>query len=163
MSFDHTNLLLEAGNLLNNAKSENEITEILVKYVSSALQPDLICFYQNQKSTKNYKLTTKRGFQEVPDILQNKSELSIFLSESKELVCLNSRKNSPFKELLLTNSMNSGLAIAIIINNQELGVMIVNSFRPLFFKKKDLVFLENLASIINNIDFNMLFNATLGV
>ncbi|MDA3940872.1 MAG: hypothetical protein PF693_16430, partial [Spirochaetia bacterium] len=104
MSFYHTDLLLEAGNFLNTAKSENDISEILVKYINSVLNSDVICFYQKDETNKKLKLKIKRGFQEVPEYFQVESELSDFLSDSKELVCLNSRKKSPFLELLLTNS-----------------------------------------------------------
>ena len=148
MSFYYTDLLLEAGGLLSRAVTENDIFEILIEYANTALHPDLSCFYLKDKSKPNMKLVLKRGFSEAPNILKNDSELSIFLSESKELVCLNTRKQSPFEDLLLTESMNSGMAIAIFIQNREYGVIIINSIQPLFFKRKELLFLENLASII---------------
>lgn len=150
MSFYYTDLLLEAGDLLNRAVTENDIFEIIIEYVNSALKPDLSCFYLNNKSNKNSKLLLKRGFSDAPVTLRKDSELSGFLSESKELVCLNSRKQSPFKDLLLTESMNSGMAIAIFIQNIEYGVLIINSIQPFYFKRKELFFLENLASIIRS-------------
>jgi len=148
MSFYYTDLLLEAGNLLNRASTEYEIFEILIEYVTTALNPDLSCIYLNDKSNTNMKLLLKRGFSDAPVILRKNSELSGFLSESKELVCLNTRKLSPFEDLLLTESMNSGMAIAVFLQKIEYGVLIINSLQPFYFKKRELLFLENLTSIV---------------
>lgn len=150
MSFYYTDLLLEAGNLLGEAKTANDIFETLIEYVNSALKPDLSCFYVNNTSDTSMKLKLKRGFTDAPDILQKESELLCFLLESRELLCLNSRKISPFEELLLNDSMNSGIAIAIFIKQQEYGALIINSKQPFYFKRKEIVFLESLASIITN-------------
>lgn len=155
MNFLSTDLLLEAGVLLGKAKTKNDIFEILIEYGSSGLQPDLICFYLKYKSDTSMKLKLKRGFQKVPDILQKETELSCFLSESKELVCLNTRKQSPFEKLLLTESMNSGMAIAVFIGKIEYGVLIVNSEQPYYFKRKELLFLENLISLLGYATFDL--------
>ena len=152
MSFNYTDLLLEAGNLLGKAKTKINVSEILIEYVNSGLQPDLSCFYIKEKSKNQIKLIIKRGFPKVPEIFQNKSELFGFLFESKEVVCLNTRKESPFQEILLNESMNSGIAAAIFLNDKEFGVLIVNSLQTFNFKKKELYFLENLVSLVINQD-----------
>lgn len=149
MSVFYADLLLEAGSLLGKAKLENEIFEILIEYVNSALQPDLSCLYIKDKTNSKLKLKLKRGFPKVPVFLQTETELSFFLSESKELVCLNSRKQSPFEELLLTETMNSGMVISIFIKNIEYGTLFVNSLQPYYFKEKEILFLENLVSLVS--------------
>jgi len=152
MSLNYTDLLLEAGHLLGKAKTKNTISEILIEYVNSGLQPDLSCFYVQEKSKDQMKLIIKRGFLEAPKIFQNKSELFSFLFESKEVACLNTRKESPFQEILLNESMSSGIAAAIFLNDKEFGVLVVNSLQTFNFKKKELSFLENLVSLVINQD-----------
>jgi transcriptional regulator with GAF, ATPase, and Fis domain len=148
MSSHYTDLLLEAGDLITKADTKDDIFEILIEYVNSALHPDLSCFYANNNSNTKMSLIIKRGFPEIPVIKYNNSELMSFLKESQELVCLNSRKQSPFEELLLTDQMNSALAIPVIVKKIDFGVLIINSVRPFFFKREDILFLENLSSII---------------
>lgn len=150
MSFFYTDLLMEAGDLLAKASTENDIFEILIEYANTALKPDLSCFYLKDRTNTMLELNLKRGFPKVPQNLQNKTDLLSFLSESQELACINSQKQSPFEELLLSEAMNSGMAVTIFIDSIEYGVLFVNSIQPYFFKKKEILFLENLTSIILN-------------
>ena len=150
MSFNFTDLLLEAGNLVSNAETDKDICEILIEYINSAIQPDLSCFYIKDKSDKQMKLEIKKGFLTAPDVIVKESELLTFLSESKEVVCLNSKKMSPFKDLLLNDSMHSGMAISIFFKEIEYGVFIVNSMKAYYFKQKELFFIENLLSLVKN-------------
>ena len=144
MRFNNTDLLLEAGNLFHKAKSDKEFYETIVEYANSALQPDLCCFYLYEKLNNSLKLTIKKGFAAVPKILSGQSELVIFLEESKELVCLNTRKQSPFSELLLSEKMESGLAVPLFFGEEKSGILIVNSIRPFYFKSREISFLENI-------------------
>ena len=147
MKVSYTDLLLEAGKLFNQTKSAKELFEIIVEYSNSALQPDLCCFYLYQKPDNNLKLTIKKGFAAVPKILSKQSELIEFLEESKEIICLNTRKPSPFAELLLSETMKSGLAVPIDLGNNGNGVLIVNSKRPFFFKSQEILFLESIGRL----------------
>ncbi|MCK5199785.1 MAG: GAF domain-containing protein [Spirochaetales bacterium] len=144
MKVNYTDLLLEAGRLFHQAKSNKELFEIIVEYTNSALQPALSCFYLNQKSDNSLKLTIKKGFAAVPKILMEQSELVSFLQESEEIICLNTRKPSPFADLLLSDTMESGLAVPLILGEKGNGVLIVNSKRPFFFKSREILFLENI-------------------
>lgn len=144
MRTNYTELLLEAGKLFHQAESARELFEIIVEYSNSALEPDLSCFYRNRTSDNNLKLTIKKGFAAVPKILPEQSELVSFLQESREIVCLNTRKTSPFAELLLSDTMESGLAVPIFFGKKENGILIVNSKRPFFFKSREISFLENI-------------------
>ncbi len=148
MVYNYTDLLLEAGSLLGKAKTDNDVFEILIEYANNALKPDLSCLYIKDTTDTKMKLKLKRGFPNVPDFLQRQTELSNFLSESKKLVCLNSRKQSPFKDLLLTENMSSGMAISIFNEDNEYGTLFVNSQQPYYFKEKEILYLENLTSII---------------
>ena len=125
MKVNYTDLLLEAGRLFHQAKSNKELFEIIVEYTNSALQPDLSCFYLNQKSDNSLKLTIKKGFAAVPKILMEQSELVSFLQESEEIICLNTRKPSPFADLLLSDTMESGLAVPLILGEKGNGVLTV--------------------------------------
>ncbi|MCK5154493.1 MAG: hypothetical protein KAQ93_09070, partial [Spirochaetales bacterium] len=116
----------------------------IVEYTNSALEPDLSCFYLNEESKKSFKLTIKKGFDTVPEILLEQSELVSFLKESQEIVCLNTRKQSPFAGLLLSGNMESGLAVPLFPGKGESGILIVNSMRPLYFKSGEISFLENI-------------------
>ena len=144
MKVNYTDLLLEAGRLFHKTESAKELIGIIVEYSNSALQPDLTCLYLNQKSNKDLELIIKKGFDTVPKFLLKKSELVSFLQESREIVCLNSRKQSPFVELLLSDNMESGLAVPITLGKKENAVLIVNSKRPFFFRNKEISFLENI-------------------
>ena len=148
MSSNYTDLLLEAGKLFHQAESNKELFEIIVEYTNSALQPDLCCFYLNQKSDNNYKLVIKKGFASAPKILMKQSELVSFLHDSREIVCLNTRKPSPFAELLLSDNMESGLAVPLFLGGKKgNGILIVNSMRPFFFKSREISFLENISLV----------------
>ncbi len=144
MSTNYTDLLLEAGKLFHHTKSGKEFFEIIVEYTNSALKPDLCCFFLSQKPGNNLKLTIKKGFAETPTFLKEQSELISFLNESGEIVCLNTRKPSPFAELLLSDTMKSGLAVMLLPEGKENGVLIVNSRQPFFFKRNEITFLENI-------------------
>lgn len=145
MITNYTDLLLEAGKLFHQTKSAKELFEIIVEYSNSALEPDLSCFYLSQTSDNSLKLAIKKGFAAVPGILPEESELVSFLQESRELVCLNTRKRSPFAELLLSETMESGLAVPIFLGKKGNGILIVNSKRPFFFKSREISFLENIS------------------
>ena len=144
MMVNYTDLLLEASKLFHQAETAKNIFEIIVEYSNTALEPDLSCFYLRQKSDNSLKLTIKKGFAAVPKILREQSELVNFLQESGEIVCLNTRKQSPFEELLLSDTMKSGLAVPILPGKKESGVLIVNSTRPFFFRSEEISFLENI-------------------
>ena len=150
MNTAYTDLLLEAGILVNNAVSIEELSNILVEYANSGLNPDLLCLYQYENaSNPNMRLKVKRGFGGVPETLHNGSELVSFLFESKKLVCLNTFKKSPFEELLLSNNMESGMALALYLDELEYGVLILNSKHPLYFLRNEIQYLEDLYLIIN--------------
>lgn len=159
MSSNYTDLLLEAGKLFHQAESTKELFEIIVEYTNSALQPDLSCFYLNQKPDNNFKLIIKKGFAAAPKILLEQSELVSFLYDSREIVCLNTRKSSPFAELLLSDNMESGLAVPLLPGEKGNGILIVNSMRPFFFKSKEISFLENIRLVATPL---LLANAALG-
>jgi hypothetical protein len=152
MSFNFTDLLLEAGDLVRNAETDKDICKILIEYINSAIKPDLSCFYMKDKSDSQMKLDIKKGFLTAPDVITKESELLTFLSESKEVVCLNTRKIGPFEDLLLNDSMNSGMAISIFFKEIEYGTLIVNSMKAFYFKQKELFFIENLVSLVKNKD-----------
>ena len=144
MGVNYTDLLIEAGQLFHQAESNKELFEIIVEYTNSALQPDLSCFYLDHKSDNSLILKIKKGFAAAPKVLMGQSELVSFLQESKEIVCLNTRKPSPFSELLLSDNMESGLAVPILLGKKGNGVLIVNSKQPFFFKSREISFLENI-------------------
>jgi len=149
MNTAYTDLLLEAGILVNNAISAQEISNILMEYANSGLNPDLICLYQYENTlNSNMKLVSKRGFMPVPEYLLHDSELFCFLLESQQLVCLNTLKRSPFKELILSDQMESGLAIAINIADIKLSVLILNYKQPFSFRRSEIQYLEDLCLII---------------
>ncbi len=149
MSVAHTNLLLEAGILVNKAVSVEEISNILVEYANSGLKPDLICLYQYKNpNDSNMKLGIKRGFASPPEYILHESELFSFLLESQELVCLNTLKKSPFEDMILSDQMESGLAVAVNIAEIELSILIINSKKSFYFGKNELQYLEDLCFII---------------
>jgi len=150
MNTAYTDLLLEAGILVNNAVSVDALSNILVEYANSGLNPDLLCLYRYENEfNPNMRLKINRGFAEVPETLYNGSELVSFLFESKKLVCLNTLKKSPFEELLLSNNMESGMALALYLNKLEYGVLILNSKHPFYFLRNEIQYLEDLYFIIS--------------
>ncbi len=148
MTPQYTKLILEAGTMIHKTKSRIKISEILVECINSALDPDLCCLYSTNKDGSIFKLAIKKGYPSVPDIISSDSEFIQFINESRELVCLNTKKNSPFRDILLTGKMESGLAISILQKNIIQDILIVNSVRPFYFKKNELSFLENIRSLI---------------
>jgi len=149
MSTAYTDLLLEAGILVNNAISAQEISNILIEYANSGLNPDLICLYQYENTlNSDMKLVSKRGFNPTPEYLLHDSELFCFLLESQQLVCLNTLKRGPFEELILSDQMQSGLAIAINIAEIKLSVLILNYKQPFSFRRNEIQYLEDLCFII---------------
>lgn len=152
MGFIYTDLLLEAGGLVSNAETNRDICEILIEYINSAIQPDLCCLYIKDNSKNLMKLEIKKGFLTAPGIIKKESELLSFLSESKEVVSLNTKKKSPFDDLLLNDSMNSGMAISIFFKEIEYGTIIVNSIKAFYFKQNELLFFEKIVSLVKNKD-----------
>ncbi len=143
----YTQIVLEAGNMIQQAKNRNKIPEIIVECTNSALQPDLCCLYLYSKGSKSFKLSIKKGYTEVPESLPADSEFIQFLNESQELVCLNTRKLSPFQDILLADRMESGLAVSFLQKISAKWILIVNSTKPFYFKHNELLFLENIRSL----------------
>ncbi len=149
MGIAYSDLLLEAGILVNNAVSVEEISNILVEYANSGLKPDLLCLYQYENTlNSDMQLVSKRGFTPAPEYLLHDSELFCFLLELQQLVCLNTPKKSPFEDILLSDQMGSGLAIAINIAEIKMSVLIINSKHSFYFKRNEIKYLEDLCSII---------------
>ncbi len=152
--------LIRAGSLLARELSFKSLVSTLVEQTADITRSDLCALYLYtgpEKSRSDLVMTYRRGRYSVPPRLSADSELVSFVGECDESVVLLERRESPFLDILLDPSMQSGIALPLSVPNSSVGILILNSRTPLFFDKSRLHFLDSLVRIASG----MLHNARL--
>ncbi len=124
------NELVRASSRLSAESDFKSLVSVLVEQSADYSRSDLACLYiynDTEASTGELRLIYRRGLRDVPDTISKESELMEFLEECGEAVVLLSRKESPFKELLLSGSMNSGIVLPVKAGKRKIGALFLNS------------------------------------
>ena len=152
--------LVRAGSLLSRDLNFKAIASVLVEQAIDITESDLACLYlfsDPDKKASDLLLTYRRGNFRVPEKMAGRSDLIDFVTECDETIVLLEPAGSPFQEMLLNPDMQSGITLPITIPIARLGVLILNSKRPLYYNRMRFHFLDSFAKVASG----MLHNARL--
>ncbi len=157
-------LLDETVRLCSALARENRLKSlfsILVEQTLDISRSELAGLYIYPEPDKDPELVYKRGWHEIPVKLNRKSELVNFLEDCGEAVVLNSRKPSPFSEVLLTEVMNSGIILPLNAPGERIGLLILNSDAEGFYRGERFKFLESAAKFTGGMLHNSILYSQL--
>jgi adenylate cyclase len=149
--------LVRASSLLTGEINFKRLISILVEQSLDITHSDTaaLYLYASGDTTADLVLAYKRGRHAVPEHLAGKSELVDFIVESSEAVVLLTPEESPFGDLLLTDRMQSGMALPIATTKTRIGILVLNSLRPHFYNRARFQFLDSFVGLASG----MLHNA----
>lgn len=152
--------LVRASSKLSSESEFKNLVSVLVEQSADYSRSDLACLYiynNPEASTGSLRLIYRRGIRTVPESISEGSELMEFLEECGEAVVLLSRRDSPFKELFLTESMNSGIVLPVSSGNRRVGALFLNSREENHYGSNRFQYLDSL----NRLAGGLLENARL--
>jgi len=149
--------LVRASSLLTDEINFQRLISILVEQSLDITHSDIgaLYLYAQDDAKADAVLAYKRGRHLVPDRLPHQSELIDFLIESDEAVVLLAAGESPFSDLLLTDQMQSGMALPVSTPKARIGTIILNSLQPDFYNRSRFQFLDSFVGLAGG----MLHNA----
>ncbi|RKX84424.1 MAG: guanylate cyclase [Spirochaetes bacterium] len=145
--------LVRAGSILSRELDFKSLISTLVDQSLDITRSDISCLYlldhaaNGEKLKSGYSLAYRRGKYSVPQILSSDSTVVNFLTESGETVLLLERREHVFKDILLNPSMNSGIALPVFTPKLKLGILILNSGKPLFYSRVKFKFLDSFVKL----------------
>lgn len=141
--------ITQAGIELTETESPHETLETLMHICFINTESDLCAYYAfiTEEGKTILKLDSYKGYKPEITILHAEEKSIIFLLESRESVCLLSKKESPFSGILLESSMTGGFAVPLIQNKRCTGVFYFNYRQPYRFTFQYITFVENLIKI----------------
>ncbi len=149
--------LVRAGSLLSREFDFKSLISTLVDQSLDISGSDLAALYlsaEPDKARSRLKLSYKRGSGEIAPFVEADAEIAEFIRDCGESVVLNSRKPSPFAGLLLSASMQSGMALPIVTPRSFLGILFVNSKKTGFYTSSAFNFLNSFASLASGMMHN---------
>jgi PAS domain-containing protein len=147
--------LIRAGAMLSREQNFKSLIMVLVEQALDISHSDSAAFYgflNSEDPRSGMKLVYKRGRETPPDKLSGDSELVRFARECREALVFNNRetagKRPPlFREILLAPNMASGMALPVISVSRDMGLLFVNSRKPLFYNRRRFYFLDAYAKL----------------
>ena len=142
--------MVRAGSLLSEELGFKTRASVLVEQSLDITKSDLACLYLHedpQNPRSDLRLAYRRGGYPVAEALEGGCELIEFLEECGETVVLLERKESPFLGLLLHPQMASGIALPLRTPKARLGMLVLNSRKPLFYDRQRFHFLDSFAEL----------------
>jgi PAS domain S-box-containing protein len=147
--------LIRAGAMLSREQNFKSLIRILVEQSLDISRSDAAAFYLFQNGEDPHsglRLVYKRGGESPPDRLPGDSELVRFMRECRESLVFNNRegpgKKPPlFRETLLAAHMSSGMVLPILSSSRDMGLLFVNSRKPLFYNRRRFYFLDAFAKL----------------
>ncbi len=149
--------LVRASSMLTAEINFQRLISILVEQSLDITHSDIGAIYLYVQDDPNADLVQayKRGRHLVPDRLPRRSELVDFLLESDEAVVLLTPDQSPFSDLLLTDRMQSGMALPVSTPKAGIGIVVLNSLQLNFYNRSRFQFLDSFVGLAGG----MLHNA----
>ena len=149
--------LVRVGSLLSR---EFDFRTLLSAYVDQALDvsgSDLAAFYlavEPEKRKSQLRLAYRRGSGEAPASISAEDTLVDFVRDCGESVVMNGGAQSPFRGLLLSEGMASGMALPISTPRSFIGLLYVNSRATAFYRAPVFNFLNSLTSLASGLLHN---------
>jgi hypothetical protein len=133
--------LVRASSLLSRELTFPKLTSILLEQTLDITHSDLAALYLYAGERRELKLDRKRGRHSPPATIPRSSELVQFILDCDESVVLLERKPSPFTGVLLTEAMQSGIAMPLSTPTARIGVLFLNSLESFFYARERFHFL----------------------
>jgi adenylate cyclase len=149
--------LVRASSLLSRELTFPKLTSILLEQTLDITHSDLAALYLYAGERRELKLDRKRGRHSPPATIPRSSELVQFILDCDESVVLLERKPSPFTGVLLTEAMQSGIAMPLSTPTARIGVLFLNSLESFFYARERFHFLNGVVDVASG----MLENARL--
>jgi class 3 adenylate cyclase len=143
--------LVRVGGMLADELDFKSLVAVLVEQSLDVSRSDLGAFYVRTtleaRRRADLRLHYRRGRLAIPERLAADSALVEFAEECDEAIVLLERKDSPFLGLLLHESMSSGIALPLATPKARIGLLVLNSRKPLHYRRARLEFLEAFARL----------------
>jgi PAS domain S-box-containing protein len=154
--------LIRAGAMLSREQNFKSLIMVLVEQALDISHSDLAAFYllvNGEDPRSGLRLVYKRGRETPPDTLSGDSELVRFTRECREALVFNNRKGTGkrpplFREVLLSPNMASGMALPVISAARDIGLLFVNSRKPLFYNRRRFYFLDAYVKLAGPVMLN---------
>ena len=141
---------VRAGFLLSSEINFNRLVSILVEQAADQSRSNLACLYlysDPEMNTGPLRLVYRRGLKNVPSKIPGNTELMDFVEECGESVVLSAREGSPFDELFLDESMNSGIVLPLKSGKRKLGALFLNSRNENHYKGEKFFYLDAVVKL----------------
>ncbi len=146
--------LVRAGSLLTRELDFKALVATLVDQSRDITKSDISCLYISDRPNAgrpdtrgDFTLMYKRGKYNIPRRLPSESTLVNFITESSEAVLLLERRDHVFSDVLLEDSMKSGIALPVFTPKLKLGILILNSREPFFYNRVKFKFLDSFTKL----------------
>jgi class 3 adenylate cyclase/PAS domain-containing protein len=177
--------LVRAGALLTRERNFKSLISVFVEQTLDISRVDMAAFYVPKEANENndLRLYYKRGRFPVPETISGTSELVCFMRDCREAVIFNNtyvheaasqaslqaeltqatafiRTGGSFlKEILISSSMLSGMALPIISPQREIGVLFVGSRLPRYFNRRRFHFLDSFTKLVGGAMHNLVLSS----
>ncbi len=151
--------LVRTSSLLSRETTFKGLASVLVEQSQDVTRSSLAALYlfpdpeNPEQPEKPLHRFYQRGRYTPPPALETGSELIQFLLECPESIVLSRRtppaypSGSPFTDLFLDESMNSGIALPLFTPSTRIGVLILNSRKEDFYSQRRFSFLNSLTQL----------------
>ena len=142
--------LVRSSTRLSAESDFRQLVSVLVEQSADQSRSDLACLYAYEDpdtAAGPMRLIYRRGLRDVPDTLPGGGELLDFLDECGEAVVLLERRKSPFSDLLLADSMNSGIVLPVRAAKRRVGALFLNSRHERHYGNEKFRYLDALTRL----------------
>ena len=142
--------LVRASSRLSSESDFRSLVSVLVEQSADHSRSDLACLYvydNPDTSTGSMRMIYRRGLRDVPNRIDEGTELMDFVEECGEAVVLSERNGSPFDELFLEGGMKSGIVLPVKAGRRRVGALFLNSREERHYGNERFRYLDSLTRL----------------
>ena len=146
--------LVKTGAFLSGETDFRRIASALAERALDVTRADLSAVYlyaQPGFSGSDIELECRRGAYRIPASIPGSSGLVSFIEDCRETVVISSPEPGPFSDILLSEGMESGIALPLRTRMSRIGILILDSRHPSHFTGDRFTFLDSLAAVASGI------------
>ena len=155
------NELVRASARLTRERRLDGLVSVLVEQALDITRSDLAALYLCQEpDNPESKLTLfcRRGAAGVAESMAGNTELVSFLRECGETLVVSSPDDTYFSDIFLVPGMRSGIALPLVTPRSHLGILVLNSRKPVYFNRDRFSFLDSFGKMAGNMFDNARLN-----
>ena len=137
--------LVRAGSRMARQRDFRDVVSVLVEQAADISGADLAAMYLYENPDEpggKLKLYYRRGRQIPPPSLSAETEFVEFLHDADEALVVLDRSQPYFNDLFLSEDMHSAIALPLTTPKSRIGVLVLNSFEPVYFTRNRFYFLD---------------------